>query len=462
MNMRNLILCVPVLLAGCVRVADKPNVLIFLIDDLGYGDIAPFGSTINKTPNLDRLASEGVKFTNFYNGSTQCSPSRTALLTGCYADRVGMQEGVCWPDDPKALSPSETTLAEMLREAGYATGCFGKWHLGHKPGYLPPAQGFDEYWGIPYSNDMWSERNKNVAPGTPGKRMLPPLPLMHNNDAVAAVLTGEDQSLLTRVFHDKAQAFIRANRQRPFFAYIPLSAVHGPRFGNKDFMEAAGGDDLRAQVEEIDDCVGWTMELLRELKIDDKTLVLFFSDNGGSQGTNMGPLRGGKAPALRYEGHQRTCFIAWWPGRIPAGAVTDQVTASIDLFPSLARLAGGKLPAQTIDGRDITELLFNPSAATSEPRVRYSQGEGLREGKWKLLQVKQKWELYDLESDRGETTDLAAQYPDRVEAMKTALEAWNARLTKEARPHAEMPDIAPLIAEGQESCWPTLTEWYAR
>jgi arylsulfatase A-like enzyme len=433
----------------------KPNVILFLVDDLGYSDIAPFGSKIHPTPLLSRLADEGVKFTHFYNASTACSPSRSALMTGCYAERVGMDGKVCFPSEPKALHPAEYTMAEMLRDAGYATGCFGKWHLGHKPGFLPPAHGFDEFCGIPYSNDMWTGK-----PSHSGKEMppYPPLPLLHGNEVVAAVLTGEDQSHLTQVFHRAALDFIRANQARPFFAYIPFSAVHAPRFAQGGERE----DALSRQVQEIDDCVGRTLALLKELRLDQQTLVLFLSDNGGGRGTSIAPLRGEKA-GRPFEGHQRTSFLAWWPGRIPAGTVTSQIASSMDLFPTLAELAGGKLPSAAIDGRDISTLLLEPATATSpHERIRYTGGNGLREGKWKLLRITREWSLFDLEKDPGEQTDIASQHPDHVSQMQARLTAWTESLQKEARPHAQMPDLTPLIAPGEEGHWPTLTEWQAQ
>ncbi|MCX6998036.1 MAG: sulfatase-like hydrolase/transferase [Kiritimatiellaeota bacterium] len=427
---------------GKETAAQRPNVVIFFIDDMGYADIEPFGSRRNKTPHLSRMAEEGVRFTDFYNGYTACSPSRTSLLTGCYAGRVGMGGGVCFPNKPKALNPAEYTMAEMFKDAGYATGGFGKWHLGHLPGYLPPSHGFDEYWGIPYSNDMWNKRM--------GK--YPPLPFVHNNEAVAIVDLEEDQSLLTRAFTAAALSFIRKNSGKSFFAYIPYSAVHGPRFAHKDF--AGRKDGLRAQVEEIDAAVGEVMALLRELKVDRKTLVMFMSDNGGSAGTEIQPLRGNKGgPA--YEGHMRTPFLAWWPGTIPAGIVSGQVGVTVDLLPTLAKLCGGSLSGNPIDGVDISAVFLDPEKAVSPRKFVYYKGEGLREGKWKLLGN----ELYDLEADVSEKNNVAQAHPDVVEKMTQELAQISRTIANQKRPNAQMNPCGPLVTEESAKKLPRLAEW---
>jgi len=425
--------------------ATKPNIVLFFIDDLGYGDIQPYGSTKNKTPNLNALAEQGLRFTNFYVASTQCSPSRSALMTGCYAERVNMHGGVCFPHLTKALNPKEYTLAEMIKDAGYATGCFGKWHLGHLPGYLPPSQGFDEYTGIPYSNDMWVK----------GRRNYPPLPLIEGEKPVALVNEGKDQALLCKVFTEAAVDFIEANRSKPFFCYIPHAFVHHPRFARKDFVTKAGGDVTRATIEEIDWSVGQIMKTLKELGLDKNTLVFFMSDNGGSGGCDSGPLRGGKGGG-KYEGHQRTPLIAWWPGRIPADKVSDEIGVTCDLYPTLVKIAGGTLPKTKIDGKDISEMFFAPDRAKSpHQRVRYGS-DGLRDGKWKL--VRKGPELYDLETDPGEKKNLAGRYPQKVEQMKQLLSKWSADIMAEARPNAQMKPLRPLVAKGDDTL-PSVSEW---
>ncbi len=428
---------------------EKPNVVIFFIDDMGYADIEPFGAKNSRTPHLAKMAAEGIRFTQFYNGWTACSPSRTSLLTGCHAGRVGMGGGVCFPNKPKALHPAEYTMAEMFKSAGYATGIFGKWHLGHLPGYLPPSHGFDTYWGIPYSNDMWNKRKKSY----------PPLPFIHNDKAVAIVDVAEDQSLLTRVFTDRAIDFIRTHREKPFFAYIPYSAVHNPQFARPEFLAKVEGDNQYvAQVEEIDAAVGEVIALLRELKLDRKTMVLFLSDNGGIGLSEKQPLRGGKGGPV-YEGHMRTPLVAWWPGTIPAGTVSREIGVTVDLLPTFAALSGGSLSKNTIDGRDISALFLDPDNARSPHRiVRYKTG-GVRKGKWKLVHLGKKVELYDLEKDIGEKQNLADKHPDVVKDLVGELEAWKQTLEREARPNARMEPCGPLVTDAQEKLFPRLADW---
>ena len=237
----------------------KPNIVIMFIDDMGYGDIGPFGNKVNQTPHLDRMAEEGRVLTQFYVANTACTPSRAALLTGTYAHRIGMDGGggnlvVTFPGDSRGLNPNEITIAEMLRKNGYATGCFGKWHLGDQPEFMPLAQGFDTYFGIPYSNDMWP-LNKRGNPITKGKQ-YEPLPVMKQDKAVAYVADGVDQSLLAEVFTDEAIAFIKKNQKQPFFCYIPHALIHHPRYARPEYLKRAEGSGNRAHVEEVDDSIG--------------------------------------------------------------------------------------------------------------------------------------------------------------------------------------------------------------
>jgi arylsulfatase A len=433
--------------------APRPNIVLCFIDDMGYGDIEPYGSRKNRTPRLSRMAAEGVRFTDFYLASTACSPSRSALLTGCYAERVNMHGRVCFPNQPKALNPVEYTMGEMLRDAGYVTGCFGKWHLGHLPGYLPATHGFDSYLGIPYSNDMW--------PGpTKGNKRYPPLPLIVGEKPVALVRDGRDQSLLCKVFTDAAVDFIKGNKDKLFFCYIPHAFVHLPRFGREGFLQKAGGDATRAQIEDVDWSVGEVIRALKGLGLDERTLVLFMSDNGGARGTSMGPLRGGKG-GPKYEGHQRTPFIARWPGRIPAGRTSREIGVTTDLYPTLAKLAGGRLPEHTIDGKDISELLFNPDNAKSPHKVVNYSGGALRIGKWKLVRAGRRCELYDLDTDLGERKDLAKERPDQVKKMEAIITQWRAEIAWAARPNAQMNPAGPLVPKG-DTALPTVSEWIGK
>ena len=364
--------------------AEKPpNIVFIFIDDMGYGDIGPFGNTVNKTPKLDRMAEEGCVLRQFYVSNTACTPSRSALMTGTYAHRIGMDKSVVFPGEKRGLHPDEITIAELLKAKGYATGCFGKWHLGDQPKFLPLKQGFDEYFGIPYSNDMWpgNKRGNPVTKGGP----YTPLPVIRQNEAVAYVSDGSDQSLLCEAVTDAAVKFIRDHRDEPFFLYLPHAYVHNPRFARAEILKKAEGDVNRANVEEVDTSVGRVLDTLRELKLDKNTLVVFTSDNGGAGGMSMGPLRGGKG-GPKYEGHMRVPTITWWPGRIPAGVKTDQIAATVDILPSLAKLTGAAVPDdRTIDGKDALDVLLGKPNAKSPHDVLYYEIDGIRRGKTPFL-----------------------------------------------------------------------------
>ncbi|MCK4920926.1 MAG: sulfatase-like hydrolase/transferase [Bacteroidales bacterium] len=446
---------------SCQKPVEQPNFVVFFIDDMGYGDIGPFGSKLNKTPNLDRMADEGLKLTSFYVASVQCTPSRAALLTGCYANRVGMDGKVCKPEKTKALNPKEYTMAEMFKDAGYTTGCFGKWHLGHLPGYLPSSHGFDVYHGIPYSNDMWiqldSKNNWKRA-----KYNRSPMPWIINETPVAVVKDGVDQSLLTQATTHAALDFIKeqGEKEEPFFAYIPYAAVHMPRFGHSDFLpKGYTGNDIQvhltAQVEELDWAVGEVMNTLEELGIEENTMVLFFSDNGGSKGTDMGVLSGSKYQSAN-EGGQRSAFLSWWPKKIPAGVTSDEIAISIDLLPTFAKLAGGHLSDNKIDGRDISEFLFNPEQIKSPQNEVANRGRAYRMGKWKLIGNR----LYNLEEDIAETTNVANQFPEIYEEIKRKNEDWIKEMEEGLRPHAQMENLAPVITCAEADELPKLSDWF--
>src|SRR4051812_30060538 len=305
-------IAVPLLAAPAAAAEPKPNVVIIFIDDLGYADIGPFGATKQKTPHLDRMAAEGMKLTSFY-AAPVCSVSRAQLLTGCYGARVSVP-GVYSPAGPQGLHPNEVTIAERLKPLGYATLCVGKWHLGDQPEFLPTRQGFDHYFGIPYSNDM-----QRTAKAT-GQRVVPLL----RDDKVAELLTDEQQGKLVERYTGEAVGFIRANKDRPFFLYLPHTAVHTPIHAGKKFRGKSANGRFGDWVEEVDWSVGRVLDTLRELKLDGRTLVVFTSDNGpwlirGADGGSAKPLRGGKGST--WEGGVRVPTIAWWPGKIAAGSV---------------------------------------------------------------------------------------------------------------------------------------------
>ena len=442
-----------------LQAAPKPNVVLIFIDDMGYGDIGPFGNKVNKTPHLDRMAREGLKLTQFYVSNTACTPSRSALMTGTYAHRIGMDGRVVFPGEKRGLNPKEITIAELLKKQGYATGCFGKWHLGDQPEFLPLAQGFDEYFGIPYSNDMWPG-NKRGNPLT-NRGPYTPLPIVRQNKAVAHVSDGPDQSLLCEVVTDEALKFIRKHKDEPFFCYVPHAYVHNPRYARPHILKRAGGDVNRSNVEEVDDSVGRILKTLRELGIEKNTLVIFTSDNGGAGGMSMGPLRGGKG-GPKYEGHMRVPTLTWWPGTVPAGKVSHEIGATIDLLPSLAKLTGAKVPGdRTIDGKNVLSVLTGKPGAKSPHEILYYEIDGIRRGKWKLVSGKRrKAELYDLEQDLGEKTNLAAKYPGILKELKALLDAHAARIASDTRPAAFVEDAKPIISKPGDL--PRLREYMAQ
>ncbi|MEM6260027.1 MAG: sulfatase [Planctomycetota bacterium] len=426
---------------------EKPNIVLIFIDDMGYADIGPFGNTVNQTPHLDRMAREGNVLRQFYVSNTACTPSRSALMTGTYAQRIGMDESVVFPGESRGLNPNEITIAEMLKERGYVTGCFGKWHLGDQLPFMPLAQGFDEYFGIPYSNDMWPG-NKRGNPVT-NRGPYEPLPVIRGNEPVAYVSDGADQSLLCEVVTDEAIKFIKHHRDEPFFCYVPHSYIHYPCYARPEIMNRAEGNALRANIEEVDDSVGRILETLRELDLAEKTLVIFTSDNGGRE---LGPLRGRKG-GPKYEGHMRVPTLTWWPGTIPAGVNTQAIATTADLLPTFAKLTGATVPAdRTIDGVDVLDVLLAKPNAESPHEVLYYETEGVRRGDWKLLQYDVRGrglvtELYNLETDLGERQNLAADHPDTVSELLELLAGHSARLAGDTRPAGFAENAKPILTE---------------
>jgi len=444
------------LLSGSLAGASpKPNIVLMFIDDMGYGDIGPFGNTINQTPHLDRMAAEGIKLTQFYVANTACTPSRAALLTGTYAHRIGMDGGngnlvVTFPGDSRGLNPSEITIAEMLRENGYATGCFGKWHLGDQAEFMPLKQGFDTYFGIPYSNDMWSGR-KGKRPNPITNRKFEPLPVMRQDKAVAYVADGVDQSLLAEVITDEAIAFIEKNHKQPFFCYIPHSHVHKPRYARPEYLKRAEGNVDRAHVEEVDDSIGRVLQTLRDLKLDKNTLVIFTSDNGAAGGMSSGPLRGAKG-GPKYEGHMRVPTLAWWPGTIEGGITSKEIGVTTDLLPTLAKLTNSQVPTdRIIDGKDITEILLGKKEARSPHQLHFYEDEGIRRGDWKLVKKKAKGqtklELYDLSKDLGERKDLSGKHPEMVQELDRLLKEHASSIAANLRPAGFAENPKPILTK---------------
>ena len=430
--------------ASGVTDAKKPNIVFIFIDDMGYGDIGPFGSTVNKTPHLDQMAAEGLVLRQFYVSNTNCTPSRAALMTGTYAHRIGMDGNVLFPGERRGLNPEETTIAEIMKKAGYTTGVFGKWHLGDQAQHLPLEHGFDRSFGIPYSNDMWPG---NLKGHRHTKEPYTPLPVVRDDRVVAYVADGADQSLLCEAVTDAAIEFINESRESPFFVYLPHPYVHRPRYARQEIANRASGSVNRAVVEEVDDSVGRVLDTVRALDATEETFVIFTSDNGGAGGMSMGPLRGGKG-GPKYEGHMRVPAIAWWPGTISAGRTTDEIVTTVDILPSLAALVGADLPDRRIDGETALDVLLDKPNASSPHELLFYENEGVRRGDWKIvLGASGRFELYNLAVDLGETTDLSAAHPALVKELRALLADHAAEVAANRRPAGRAKTARPLIVE---------------
>ena len=422
-----------------VELPSKPNFIFINIDDLGYADIGPFGSKLNRTPNLDRMAHEGCKLTSFY-AAPVCSPSRTALMTGCYPKRALPIDGVLFPGNAVGLSPSEITVAEVLKEVGYSTAIIGKWHLGDQPAFLPNQQGFDLHFGLPYSNDMGpaSDGVKSSLgqplPEAP-KANQPPLPLLRNGKVVKRVLPDDQQSLV-EIYTDESVKYIAEHKTEPFFLYIPHNAVHFPLYPGKKWAGKSPNGIYSDWVEEVDWSVGRVLDTIRELRLSERTFVIFTSDNGGTPRAVNTPLRGNKGST--WEGGMRVPTIAWWPGQVPADSTTDAIAGMFDILPTFAALSGGKVPSdRKIDGANIWPHLTGvPVTQPAHETFFYYSGltlEAVRHGDWKLQIVpnrpasKNKSEqsiapkLYNLKTDIGESTNVAAENPQIVAKLQALI-----------------------------------------
>jgi len=427
--------------AGTGAGADKPNFVIIFTDDQGYQDVGCFGSPSIQTPNLDRMAAEGMKFTDFYVAASVCSPSRAALLTGCYPPRVGITK-VLFPRDTMGLNPEEVTIADVLKGRGYTTACIGKWHLGHLPEFLPTSNGFDSYFGIPYSNDMdgVEGKNRNLDRTWREKDYSPwNVPLMRDDRIIERPA---NQTKLIERYTEQAVAFIRKSKDKPFFLYLPHTMPHIPLFVSDEFYVEDVQKAYKATIEQIDSSVGRVLTALKAAGIDRRTVVVFTSDNGPwlsmkHHGGCALPLRDGKFST--YEGGMREPCIMRWPGRIPSGKVCGELCGTIDLLPTFARLAGAQVPSdRVIDGRDIWPLMAGqPGAKSPHEAFFYYRGtnlEAVRSGKWKLRRVKKSTELYDLEADISEKNNLADAHPEMVERLTDVMEEFDRRLKANARP----------------------------
>ncbi|MCK5146345.1 sulfatase [bacterium] len=438
------------LLNGCTTSGDRPNIVLIFTDDQGYGDVGVYGAKGFITPHLDRLASEGMRFTDFYASQAVCSASRASLLTGCYAERVSIL-GALMPWSEIGLNPEETTIAGMLKKRGYATGMFGKWHLGHHREYLPVHHGFDEYLGLPYSNDMWPVDFDGNPVEKGHKKNYPSLPLIEGDEVVDHIETLDDQATLTTRYAERAVGFIEKNRHTPLFLYLAHSMPHVPLGVSEKFKGSSEQGMYGDVIEEIDWSVGQVMAALDRYDLSDNTLVIFTSDNGpwlnfGNHAGTTGGLREGKGTA--FEGGPRVPAIMRWPGRIAPGSICEKMASTIDILPTLAALTGAVLPEKPIDGVSILPLLEGDETANPRNTFLYYYGaelRGVREGRWKRVFAHRTRSyvgvepgrdghpgsyafpavpaaLYDLKTDPAETMDVAAQHPDVVIRLDTLAE----------------------------------------
>lgn len=446
-------LCVS-LNAYTIKTSTPPNIIIIFCDDLGYGDLSCFGSVWNQTPELDKMAVEGVRFTDFYAGAPVCTPSRAGLMTGCYARRVDLDldaknQWVLFPKAHKGINPEETILPEMLKKAGYSTAIIGKWHLGDQPLFLPVNNGFDYWFGLPYSNDMGIRKETASL-----------LPLMQNEKVIDEINqnSDNDMSKITKRYTDEAIKWIGENKEHPFFLYLAHTMPHYPVAAREQFYKQTINPKVKygASIAEISWSTGKILEFLKEKGISENTLVIFTSDNGGAfrSGANNGILRGAKGQV--YEGGIRVPCIAWWPGKILPGKSCNTPTSVLDIYPTVASLADLPLNDNVKrDGKDISDYLFHPQVKR-EDRPFYYWHVGyllaVRYGDWKLnllgslTQTAQQnilkstygntsfsdhVELYNLREDPGEKNDISAKHPDIVseilqlaETQKNELGQW--------------------------------------
>lgn len=468
-----------------IKEGERPNVIIIFTDDQGYQDIGCFGATGFTTPNLDNMAKEGMRFTNFNVASGVCSPSRAALLTGSYPVRVGVPN-VLHPVSPTGLDPSEITIAEILKEQGYTTACVGKWHLGDHASMMPTNQGFDEYFGIPYSNDMWPWRNDFRKEKTPSK-IFPYLPLYLNSKVIEK---NPDQNQITKRYTEFAIDFIEKNKENPFFLYFPHTMPHIPLGVSNQFEGKTEYGRYGDVIEEIDWSVGEILKTLKQYKLDDNTLVIFTSDNGpwltyGDHAGKALPLREGKGTT--FEGGMRVPCIMRWPGNIPSNFVNNEMATTMDLLPTIARLVGSNEPKdRVIDGKDIWELMSGSyKKNVTERTLFYHQGTALqavRKGPWKLhfphqyrhvgnapgtdgnpagqMEATIGFSLYNLDDDIGESNNVVSAYPKIVEKLTGLADVHLKDLTNNSRAPIEIADLSWRRYKDKLEEGKYITDWW--
>jgi arylsulfatase len=414
---------------------ELPNFVVVFIDDMGYGDIGTQGATGWTTPNLDKMAAEGMRFTNFYSAQPVCSASRAGLLTGCYPNRIGIS-GALFPHDTVGINSNETTIAEMLKEKGYATAIFGKWHLGHHKEFLPLQNGFDEYLGLPYSNDMWPLSNTGEKLPEGNSRLSnPDLPIIEGNETIATITSWKGQDTLTTLYTEKAVAFINRNAKNPFFLYVPHTMAHIP-LGVSDKFRGKSKQGFYGDVMmEIDWSVGEIEKALEANGISENTVFIFTTDNGpwlnfGNHAGSAGGLREGKTTS--WEGGQRVPFIIKWPAGTPAGTICDKLGCAVDLLPSFAKIAGANLPNLKIDGVDITELWKGNTDAEPRDNILFYYGKnnlnGVRKGNWKLV-LPHTWQSYNTEPGNdghgGKRINMTVESPELYDMTRDPGEQYN-------------------------------------
>ncbi len=466
----SIIVFLAVLYSGCTQKETPPNFIIILADNLGYGDIACFGSDLHRTPNIDNLANEGIRLTSFYSTSGVCTPSRASLMTGCYAQRVDMHLSniglaILRPISSKGLNPEEITIADILKEKDYSTACIGKWHLGDQPDCLPLRHGFDYYYGIPYSEDMVPSYDST----------WPELPLIKNGEVIEAPV---DLTTTTRRYVKEAIGFITQNKDKPFFLYFPhnLPGSRAIPVVDKEFAGKSANGPWGDAIEEIDWSVGQIVNRVKELGIEKNTIIIFTSDNGAPLGLS-GSSKGGSnepfsgAGYTTMEGGMRVPLVVKWPGSIPQGRSNDELCTMMDLLPTFAELAGTQIPLdRIIDGKNIWPLLSGEKNAKSPHKVFYyyfmDQLQAVRDGNWKLhlaldnkydgvdksrLYGDNKLRLIDLSKDEKEKYDVSGQFPEVVRRLLKYAEDTSKELGdpthkgEQTRPALHIENPKPLI-----------------
>jgi arylsulfatase A-like enzyme len=449
-NVLFLLLLLIIITSTTTPTKKAPNIVLIYMDDMGYGDLSCYGAMQYQTPNLDKMAHEGIRFTNFLTAQAVCSASRAALLTGCYPNRIGIS-GALMPYAKNGINDTEMTIAELLKQKGYATGIFGKWHLGHHKQFLPLQHGFDEYFGIPYSNDMWPVdfNGEPAKEGSNKKKQYPPLPLIQNNDKIEEITNLDGQATLTTRLTEKAVDFIKRHKKKPFFMYVPHPMPHVPINASAKFKGKSKQGLYGDVIMEIDWSVGEILKTLKEQGLDKNTLVIVTSDNGpwlnfGNHAGSAGGFREGKGTS--FEGGHRVPCIMQWKGTLPEALVCNKLSSTIDILPTIASLCDAKLPLSKIDGIDISALLKGDKDA--EPRktfyyyYRKNALEAVRQGDWKLVfdhpgrtyegfqpgkdgfpgsaneNAPFTFALYDLRRDPSERYDVKDSYPHIVEQLQ--------------------------------------------